>query len=353
MLFFQDSKIENIAIHQVGNKFRGEFYVLYEPFMQKLDEFDDLRYLLTQFFANPFKKVENVFRLFHGNGDLKLNEVYYHTSKFFDGMIDMIEFSAELTKLLYEVGNHPKIKAANFYVVHFKDVQFEGEIYDAVGLFKSVNKDTFLEVNTSGAGVDFVVTRDAISIDNIEVGALILKSEIELGYKVLVSDCKSKDEAQVWKDDFLNLKVRHDDYQQTANLIQVVKSFIIEELDNTFELERADKIEMFNKTIQYFKEKECVDLEEFVEEVFGGGDQVTSLFNDFKERFTDSYDITINNEFNISDKAVKKAASSLKSVIKLDKNFHLDVHGKRDYLEKGFDEEKGMSYYKVYFENES
>jgi hypothetical protein len=50
MLFFQDSKIENLAVHQVGNKLRGEFYVLYEPFMQKLDGFDELRYCLMQFF---------------------------------------------------------------------------------------------------------------------------------------------------------------------------------------------------------------------------------------------------------------------------------------------------------------
>jgi len=352
MLFFQDSEIENIAIHQVGNKLRGEFYVLYEPFMQNLDEFDDLRYCLMQFFVNPFKKVENVFRLYHANGDLKFNEVYYHISKFFDGMMDIQELSTLLTKLLYEVSYHPKIRAANFHVVHFKDVQFEGEIYDAVGLYKSVNKDTFLEVNAEGRGIGVVVTRDAVSINNIEVGALILKSEKEFGYKVLLSDCKSKDESQVWKDDFLNLKVRHDDYQQTANLIRVAKSFILEELDNTFELERADKIEMLNKTIQYFREKETVDLEEFVQDVFSNGDQVASLFKDFKERFTSGYEIVIDNEFNISEKAVKKASTALKSVIKLDKNFHLYVHGKRDYLEKGFDKEKGMNYYKVYFLNE-
>jgi len=50
---------------------------------------------------------------------------------------------------------------------------------------------------------------------------------------------------------------------------------------------------------------------------------------------------------------VKKMESSYKSVLKLDKNFHIYVHGKREYLEKGYDEDKGMNYYKVYFENES
>lgn len=42
----------------------------------------------------------------------------------------------------------------------------------------------------------------------------------------------------------------------------------------------------------------------------------------------------------------------LKSVIKLDKNFHIYVHGRRDLIERGFDEEKGKKYYKVYFDEE-
>jgi hypothetical protein len=353
MLFFQDSKIENLAVHQVGNKLRGEFYVLYEPFMQKLDGFDELRYCLMQFFVHPFKKVETVFRLFHANGDLKLNEVYYYTSKFFDGIMDIQELSTVLTKLLYEVSYHPKIRAANFYVVHFKDVQFEGEVYDAIGLFKSVNKDTFLEVNAEGSGIALVVTRDAISIDNIEVGALILKSEKEFGYKVLVSDCKSKDESQVWKDDFLQVKVRNDNYQQTSNLIKLAKQFIVDKMDDTFELDKVDKIDMLNKTAQYFKEHETYDQEEFMEIVFGGNVNAVALFTDYKNAFTEEYNIPMDSSFDISDKAVKKTQTSLKSVIKLDKNAHIYLHGKRDILEKGFDEDKGMNFYKVYFENES
>ena len=41
------------------------------------------------------------------------------------------------------------------------------------------------------------------------------------------------------------------------------------------------------------------------------------------------------------------------SVLKLDKNFHVYIHGKREYIEKGFDEEKGMHFYQLFFEEES
>ncbi|MFN6039537.1 MAG: nucleoid-associated protein, partial [Bacteroidota bacterium] len=39
-------------------------------------------------------------------------------------------------------------------------------------------------------------------------------------------------------------------------------------------------------------------------------------------------------------------------VIKLDKNFHIYVHGKHEFIEKGFDEEKGKKFYKLYFDSE-
>jgi hypothetical protein len=43
----------------------------------------------------------------------------------------------------------------------------------------------------------------------------------------------------------------------------------------------------------------------------------------------------------------------MKSVVKLDNNFHLYIHGRHELVEKGYDEEKGMKFYKVYFVNES
>ena len=35
-------------------------------------------------------------------------------------------------------------------------------------------------------------------------------------------------------------------------------------------------------------------------------------------------------------------ARYFKSVIKLDSNFHIYVHGKREWIERGFDEEKKL-----------
>nr|AMP55557.1 hypothetical protein [uncultured bacterium] len=53
----------------------------------------------------------------------------------------------------------------------------------------------------------------------------------------------------------------------------------------------------------------------------------------------------------MNESAVKKQARNYKSVIKLDKNFHIYVHGDRRLIEQGEDE-KGK-FYKVYYKEES
>jgi hypothetical protein len=69
-----------------------------------------------------------------------------------------------------------------------------------------------------------------------------------------------------------------------------------------------------------------------------------------------SYDkgelLGINRGFEISQQAVKRQARIFKSVLKLDKNFHVYIHGNRDLIERGEDE-AGRKFYKLYYKEES
>ena len=56
--------------------------------------------------------------------------------------------------------------------------------------------------------------------------------------------------------------------------------------------------------------------------------------------------------FEISAQAVKKQARVFKNVLKLDKNFHIYIHGNREMIEQGVDE-NGRKYYKIYYEEEN
>lgn len=351
MFFHQDAILEKLSIHHVGNKANDEFYILSD---QDIDLRNDevLPTLLMQYFMKPFAKANEVYRFFHPNEELNLNEVYHFTRKFFDAELDFHTYSQQIAKHLYEISEHPKIKSGEVYVVALKNVQMEGVDRNAIGIFKSENKETYLKVYPDQGGFQLNYEQEAININKLDKGVVIIDDEVEEGYKVLIVDQTNSSEAVYWKDSFLQVKSRNDNYQQTGNLMKVYKNFVVEKLDEVFELETADKIDLLNRSMDYFKTKETFDNTEFEEEIIGNP-QAVSLFKEYKQSFEDEFDSPFQSQFEIADSAVKKMQSTYKSVIKLDKNFHVYVHGKREYLEQGFDEDKGMNYYKLFYEQES
>ena len=93
-------------------------------------------------------------------------------------------------------------------------------------------------------------------------------------------------------------------------------------------------------------------MEEFTNEVMQAPELIDT-FKDYKQQYEQEFDITIADEFNISDNAVKKQARIFKSVIKLDKNFHIYVHGSRQNIQKGYDEDTGMHFYQLFYNEEA
>ena len=80
-------------------------------------------------------------------------------------------------------------------------------------------------------------------------------------------------------------------------------------------------------------------------------------FHDYKKQFESLNDVLIRNNFDVSTAVLKKEKSKLKTEIKLDTNIaiKLDVDAPEaasEYLELGYDQEKKMKFYKVYFNDE-
>jgi hypothetical protein len=108
---------------------------------------------------------------------------------------------------------------------------------------------------------------------------------------------------------------------------------------------------LLNKSIDYFKSKESFDIEEFQNEVFNN-DELIGSFRSFGTRYIESSDFDIASSFEISPEAVKKQSRVFKSVVKLDKNFHIYIHGRTDLIEKGVDMD-GRKFYKIYYQDEA
>lgn len=344
MLYSEYVTIKSLSLHIVGNKLNQEEILFSRQPMSVGSEIKDM---LVKYFLHPFKQTE-YFNLYH-DVDLKYNEVYGFISDIFNEPNTIQEQSKNLAKHLYEQSNHPKIKNGEFYVVYFKDCIMDGETVDAVGLFKSENKDTFLKVYPSGDGFE-IESQQGVNINKLDKGALIFNTEKENGYVVAVVDNTNKGaEAHYWIDDFLHVRQRKDEYYNTQNVMTLAKNFVVKELPKTFDVSKADQAELLSKTTQFFKGKDTFDMSEFANEVMAQPEVIDS-FNQYKESYAKERDIEFSDSFGISDSAVKKQARAFKSVIKLDKNFHIYIHGDRQLIEQGEDN-KGK-FYKVYYKEE-
>ncbi len=138
---FIETRIDNFCVHKVGNKIADESCFLSKNIVAVNQE---LKKLLTHYFVSSLKSTE-YFNFYHDT-DINMNEVFVYASKIFDNPETLLEQSVNLAKHLYEQSTHPNIKGGEFYTVYFKDCIINGETVDAVGLFKSENKDTFLKV---------------------------------------------------------------------------------------------------------------------------------------------------------------------------------------------------------------
>lgn len=347
MLYNEYISIKNIVIHKVNNKSHDEGVVFSK---RELSLNEEVRALLTSYFVLPFKSNE-YYTLYH-DSDLKYNEVFGFVSEIFANPDSIYEQSVSLAKHLYEKSSHPQIKGGEFYTVYFKDCIINGDTVDAVGLFKSENKDTFLKIYTSDNGFE-VGSEQGININKLDKGCLIFNTEQENGYIIaIVDNTNKKIEAKYWVDDFLHVRQRKDEYYDTQNTLSMCKNFVTKELPQQFDISKAEQVEMLNKSVKFFKENENFNIAEFEQKVIGQK-EIIDNFNQFKTEYQKERDISISDSFVISDSAVKKQSKTFKSVIKLDKNFHIYIHGEdNQFIRKGFDKETGMHYYQLYFKEE-
>ena len=348
-----------MALHRVGNKETDEGYVLSGREATLTEALQDL---LVRYLISPFK-VEEYYHLWHEDG-LEMNALWTAARAIFSDPESLLEESQHIARHLYDACTHPNIKSGDLFVVYFSQCQLNGESMDALGIFKSENKSQFLKVmhdeeewsreaeNRSSSAVFRMEIDKGIDIGKLDKGALIFNSEGDKGFVVSVVDTTNRGmDAIYWKDNFLGVKQRQDEYYNTHQVMQAYKKVVTDELPTQFQdVSRADQADLLNRSVDFFKQNDIFEMSDFERDVLGQ-EEVIESFKQYREQFEEEHGVEIADSFAISEGAVKKQARSYKSVIKLDKNFHIYVHGDRRLIEQGEDE-KGK-FYKVYYEEES
>jgi hypothetical protein len=348
MLDHSISTLDIVSVHHVGNKNNDEPLIV-SKFPLDFGK-DDIEKLLQNFFLNQFKS-EEYHHFGFSNGDFTLNPIYKYVHDVFEGIGDFHLNSINIAKHLYESSNHPNIKAGDLFIAYFSKLRIHHQEMSGIGIFKSENKQSFLKLMNSKDGFE-IEKEIGMSADKPDKACLIFNTDQDSGYKILSLDKTNKsEEALFWKQTFLQLTPCKDEFHQTKEIMEMAKSFVYEELPENFEVNKTDQIDLMNKSMNYFKTHDTFIKDEFALHVFED-ETVIETFQKYNQKYSENNAVIIEDVFDINLSAVKTQAKVYKSILKLDKNFHIYIHGNKELIVPGV-ESDGRKFYKIYYKEES
>ncbi|UMB60137.1 nucleoid-associated protein [Lutibacter sp. A80] len=343
------ASITKFIIHKVGNKFNSATNI----FSEDVVTFDEESYeLMKPFLLKPFVNVAESFRFNH-HANIELNELNNYSNEIFNDESTFVDVSKHIVNHLFEQSNSAQIKVGDVIIALFEDIEYNDVITNALGIFKIENKINFFQTFMEKESLDVFVQK-GISTKKLDKGCLIINSTDAEGRVVLSVDTNNYD-AQYWTKNFLNVKYADDSNQHTQNYIEMCKDFSEEVIKEDFGVQEKSKF--LAKTVDFFKENEEVNIHDFKDEIFEENEDFKPLFDNYKKQFEEINDVLVRNQFAISDIVLKKQKQKIKTEIKLDTNIEikLDIDApdaSSEYLEKGYDEDKKMKFYKVFYNEE-
>ena len=349
MVDLSQARLTTLAVHKVGNKVKQQGVVA----SKELFNFDeDMSLILQDYFLNPFK-TDEFFKFAH-DADINLNELYTYAKAIFkESRSEFLTQSVNILNHLYAQSVHPHIKSGELYVAHFRECVVDGTDLEAIGIFKSENKDIFLHFGEEDESVTMTV-EEGVNLKKLDKGCLIFNTYEDDGFSVLMVD-KGSEDAVYWRDDFLHVTRIQDTRYQTEQFLHLTRDFCDEVLAK--EEDRKDQLVFLNKSLNYFSKHKELDLEDFKDSVFPTP-QYKLEFDEYRTNYEEERGLPASEDgFPISRYGVKNMKKDFQSLIKLDTQMeiklnHRKIEESEDYLELGFDEQRAMYYYKVYFNEE-
>lgn len=349
MINLYNTQIESLSIHKVGNKNKAE-----SLFISKAPHHlnDETTGLLKEYFFKPFReKEESYYRLSH-EADLSFNPLYEAATKIFNEPRHIHELSGGIAKHLYDQSNHPHIKSGELYVTYLTGLQLDNVKTDAIGIFKSELKQDFIQFEEQTDHLEILV-QQGINIHKLDKGCLIFNTESEEGYKVLSVDSNRYD-TKYWLEQFLSVAVLTDNNFYTKNYLKFCQNFA---KDVVLPAEdKQQEVLFMNRAVNHFAKNNAFEETNFMNEVINNPALIPE-FKHYKVEKGPKYSIEDVSSFDIANKAVSQARKTIKNVIQLDTNIQIKMdfinpESAEKFVEKGWDEEKGMYYYLLYFNKE-
>ncbi len=345
MLNYSNVKLNKLIVHRLGNS-DVDKTTLSTSTISKLD--DRLEADLNQYFFHAFKEP-----IFYGLNSIKENSksntIYNLVNSRFDKITPFYSFSVDITRYIDAKSVHPNIKPGDLFIFEFDDIVIDDELLSGIGIIKSESKDTFLQVDYEQQPFA-IIREEGVSLGKVDKACLILNTDRDEGYKVLITDRTNRYEASFWLNNIFHAKIKNNDYVNTKNYIELTQSFVHEHMQPIHETDKMEEAAIMNRSQAFFSTSEVFSDEDYANHMFPK-EELANAFLDYKSSYAEARGIPLSEAFDVSPQAVQKQSRFFKSVLKLDKNFHIYIHGNRDMIERGVDS-NGRKYYKLYYEKE-
>ena len=349
MINLFNTHIESLSIHRVGNKSRNEAIFLSE---NQYGLNDEIVPILKEYFFKSFReKEENYFQFAH-EVDLEYNDMFKLATEIFNNPGSVHEVSKKITQHLFEQSNHPHIKNGEVYVTYLTNVSIDNNVVDAIGVFKSELRTDFLQFEEKESNLEMVL-QEGINLNKLDKGCLIFNHKKEEGYKILTIDSNRYD-ARYWLEHFLSVDAFQDENFMTKKYLKFCQEFAKEVV---FPAEDKKQEVMFmNRAVNHFAKNDNFEETAFLNDVMENPDLIPE-FKSYKADRGEKYSIDDVTSFPIANAAVSDVRKTIKNVINLDTHIQIKLdfinpESAEKFVEKGWDEEKQMYYYLVYFNKE-
>ena len=349
MINLYATHIASLSIHRVGNKSKNEGKLLSNvPY--KLN--DELSPLLKEYFLKPFReKEENYFQFTH-DVDLEFHELFKMATAIFDNPDTAHEESKKIASYLYDQSEHQHIKSGEVYVTYLENLQIDNEKVSGIGIFKSEIKQDFLQFSEKENQLEMIL-QQGINLSKLDKGCIIFNTKKEEGYKILSVDSNRYD-TRYWIEDFLGVDAFEDDNFYTKKYLKFCQDFA---KDVVLPAEdKKEEVLFMNRAVHHFAKNDAFEESAFLNDVIDNPNLIPE-FKHYKSEKAPKYSIEDLTSFPIANTAVTAARKKIKNVINLDTNIQIKLdfinpESAERFVEKGWDEEKQMYYYLVYFNKE-
>lgn len=300
--------------------------------------------ILKDFFIKPFISQKSEFCFSHPV-NLTYNVVYQSAlSLLQEG--DFVKCSQDIFRHLQSVSNLPTIKEGDIFVAKIDDIIVDGSYYEGLGIFKIESKSEFIEtfIDTTG-NLQFSV-KSGFSSNKIDKACLIVFSSNRPNCYLID---RSRD-TKFWRQDFLGVIPTANSYTQSKSTIQVFQSFIKERLPEVHGVTKAEQIRLINKCSEILKDSSILSMTDMVHSVFENS-EVAEQFEEYRKAFEEKEQLKFPDSFEVDKTAISVTKNARR--IKLDDTAEIHLMKTGNFIERGYDEDRGMYYYKLFFSREN